>query len=323
MERALTDFGAEESFGRAAKRFEEHYGWEIGRTTVLRVVEQRAHEAERYVAERLAEAAAAYKEPLAQRPGVDVMLVELDGCEIRTGTLVPSTTDEKSPVRGLDKRKRNEEWRDVRIGLARPLTETTRTYVGAMASYDIVTGQLFAAAVDRGLSERTQVVGVADGGNGLRESLDAKFVGMRFILDRPHFKGHLYEAANATGLDGAVREAWVAAAVAQCEVGHATVVVHALRSFEGKGDERVHCLANYLDRFHDAVDYESARAAGYPTGSGEVESAHRYIPQKRLKIPGACWSPATINPMLALRVLRENGWWPDFWNNAATAAAAA
>jgi hypothetical protein len=322
VERALTDFGAEESFARAAKRFEEHYGWEIGRTTVLRVVEQRAHDAERYVVERLAEAATAYNEPLAQRPGVDEMLVELDGCEIRTGTLVPSTTDEKSAVRGLPKRKRTEEWRDVRIGLARPLTETTRTYVGAIASYDDIVGQLFAAAVDRGLSERTQVVGVADGGNGLREALDAKFSGMRFILDRPHFKGHLYEAADATGLDSAAREEWVAAAVAECEAGDANVVVNALRSYEGKGDERVHCLAKYLDRFSDAVDYQRARAAGYPTGSGEVESAHRYIPQKRLKIPGACWSPPTINPMLALRVLRENGWWPEFWANAPTGAAA-
>lgn len=280
---------------------------------MLRVVEQRAHEAERYVAERLQEAALAYKEPIMRRPGVDEMLVELDGCEIRTGTLVPAGTGEKSEVRGLDKRKRNEEWRDVRVGFARPLTEMTRTYVAAMADYNVVTDQLFSAAVDRGLSERTQVVGVADGGNGLREALDAKFAGMRFILDRPHFNGHLYETADAMGLDGSAREEWVAAAVVECEVGKAPVVVEALRDFEGRGAARARCLSNYLDRFSDAVDYEKARASGYPTGSGEVESAHRYIPQKRLKIPGACWAPDTINPMLALRIMRENEWWEPFW----------
>jgi hypothetical protein len=27
VQRALGDFGAEESFGQAAKLFEEHYGW--------------------------------------------------------------------------------------------------------------------------------------------------------------------------------------------------------------------------------------------------------------------------------------------------------
>src|SRR5690606_40850649 len=55
VERALTDFGAEESFGQAAKRFLEHYGFEVGRTTVLRVVERHAEAAQKFVHERLEE----------------------------------------------------------------------------------------------------------------------------------------------------------------------------------------------------------------------------------------------------------------------------
>ena len=39
-------------------------------------------------------------------------------------------------------------------------------------------------------------------------------------------------------------------------------------------------------------------------------SAH----QARLKIAGATWHPDTINPMLALRIIRANHWWSDFWN---------
>jgi len=313
VERALTDFGAEESFARAAKRFEEHYGWEIGRTTVLRVVEERAHEAERYVEERLQESRKAYSTSTIDRPGVTTMLVELDGCEIRTGTLSPSGTDEKTAVRGAPKQTRTETWRDVRLAFARVLGEADRTYVGAMDDYDVVTEQLFSAAVDRGMSELTQVVGVADGGNGLREALDAKFQNLRFVLDRPHFKSHLYETADAIGLAGAEREEWVRAAVNECEIGGANVVATAVLAYEGNGEERARRLGGYLERFADAVDYEKVRESGYPTASGEIESAHRYIPQKRLKIPGACWSPDTINPMLALRVMRENGWWGDFW----------
>ena len=48
--------------------------------------------------------------------------------------------------------------------------------------------------------------------------------------------------------------------------------------------------------------------------SAEIESAHKYIPQKRLKIAGATWHPLTINPMLALRIIRANNWWFEFWN---------
>ncbi len=61
------------------------------------------------------------------------------------------------------------------------------------------------------------------------------------------------------------------------------------------------------------TSYDEYHAQGYPLGSGEVESAHRYIPQKRLKIAGASWKPETVNQMLAVRVMRANGWWAEFW----------
>lgn len=99
------DFGAEESFGQAAKRFQEHYGFEVGRTTVLRVVERHAAAAQAFVHERLEAAQKKFDEPLATRPGVERMLVELDGCEIRTGTLRPAETDERSPLRQGDRIK--------------------------------------------------------------------------------------------------------------------------------------------------------------------------------------------------------------------------
>ena len=52
-------------------------------------------------------------------------------------------------------------------------------------------------------------------------------------------------------------------------------------------------------------------------GSRESESAHRFIPQERLKIAGACWREETLNLMLAPRVIRANGWWNDFWKSEA------
>lgn len=41
VKRALTDFGSEESFGQACKRFEEHYGWKVERSYVRRYVDSR------------------------------------------------------------------------------------------------------------------------------------------------------------------------------------------------------------------------------------------------------------------------------------------
>ena len=78
-------------------------------------------------------------------------------------------------------------------------------------------------------------------------------------------------------------------------------------------NDRLRRLINHLNRFVDSVDYGRFKKNGWPVGSGEVESAHRYVPQERLKIAGACWHPETVNPMLSLRVVRANNWWDDFW----------
>jgi hypothetical protein len=62
-------------------------------------------------------------------------------------------------------------------------------------------------------------------------------------------------------------------------------------------------------------NYNEFKEKGYPIGSGEIESAHKSIPQKWLKIPGASWHKDSIDPMLALRILRADDWWDDFWND--------
>ncbi len=54
VERAIADFGIEESFGKAAARFEEHYGWPVDKSTVRRVTESVAAQAQDYVSKKLA-----------------------------------------------------------------------------------------------------------------------------------------------------------------------------------------------------------------------------------------------------------------------------
>ena len=45
-----------------------------------------------------------------------------------------------------------------------------------------------------------------------------------------------------------------------------------------------------------------------------TESAHRYVFQKRLKISGAWWK-MDLKKVIALRVLRANRGWEDYWTN--------
>jgi hypothetical protein len=65
------------------------------------------------------------------------------------------------------------------------------------------------------------------------------------------------------------------------------------------------------------MDYAGARAAELPIGSGEVESGHKHVLQKRLKIAGAWWREPNAEIMLQLRTVRANGDWEKYWKEVA------
>lgn len=71
----------------------------------------------------------------------------------------------------------------------------------------------------------------------------------------------------------------------------------------------------YLSNRLEHLAYQGALAKGLPIGSEEIESAHRYVVQQRLKRPGAWWTPDNAETMLALRVTRANGQWPIYWQD--------
>jgi len=321
VDRALADFGAEESFGQAAKRFEEHYGWPVDKSTVRRVTRSVAAQAEEYVRERLQEARKAYDLPVHDRPGVEHLVVELDACRVRTGLLSPRSKEDEKNKR--EKRTRVINWRDVRMGLATDLDGQEKRYVGRMDSYPEVVSELFSLAVAHGLSEQTEVIAPSDGGIGLREELERQFPHIQFILDRTHLKDHLFDAAEAMDLSEEERKRWVGAKLELIDNGGAEKALEELRGEHASSPvDRVRQLIGFVERFQDAIDYQKFKEKGFPIGSGEIESAHRYVPQKRLKVPGACWHADSINPMVSLRVLRADDWWDDFWKNRMSKTAA-
>lgn len=313
VQRALVDFGSEKSFARAALSFYEHYGWQVGRTTLRNRTLEAAQAAETYIDLRLQEATRPYGQGVTASSGVDTMLLELDGCEIRTGVYM---TAAEAGVSGREphERVRVETWRDVRTALARPLDTHERLVVCRLDAYDEVLEQLFGVACAQGLTPRSQVVVPGDGAKGLREAVLVTFPGAQYILDQPHLKSHLYDTANALELEGRARHAWVSDHLDRLWAGEVDQVLASWQQRQADDpNERLRQLIDHVRRFEDSVDYGAYHEHGWPLGSGEVESAHRYVPQERLKIAGACWNPDNVNPMLALRVVRANNWWEEFW----------
>jgi hypothetical protein len=324
LEEKVVDLASDESCGKAvAKLARQHPGAEVGRTSALRMLHRHGANACKFIEEKLAGAVAiAAKE--GQRAGVTELEVEYDGGMIPVATLEPIVTPEGqepelTTVRRLPKRHKNCRWEEAKLGLVQVPGEVEgRLYtVRPTAELDKAFEDLFGLACLKGWTEQTEVRGIADGARHIRPRMAEAFHAspFRFILDRPHAKEHLAAAGDELEkLGGEPKATWAAAAIEKLEQGEAREVVAELRfAAKRSSNEHLRLEADYFARNHDAVAYGDYRARGWSTASSEVESGHRSVVQVRLKLAGTWWHPDNVKNILALRMIKANGWWAEYW----------
>ncbi len=108
LTRALADFGAEESFGQATLRFEEHYGFKVESSKLRREVIKVAELSEKFVDKRLEKSLEEAK--INPTKKTKRLLLELDGCQLRTGLKVPGNKVGLTKIRQLKKSSRKIDW---------------------------------------------------------------------------------------------------------------------------------------------------------------------------------------------------------------------
>ena len=173
----------------------------------------------------------------------------------------------------------------------------------------------------RGTDTAGVVVGVMDGAPWLQGFLDHHRPDAARVLDFPHAVQHLATAAQATfGADAPEAAAWLAEQAHTLKHAAPAPVLAALRALpvgsardpDAAAAARDDTLA-YLESRPDQLRYATFRAAGYPIGSGSVESANKLVVEARLKGSGMHWAPHHVNPMLALRTVTCNDRWDEAW----------
>lgn len=148
---ALTEFGSEESFEQAARRFQEHYGFCVERNWLRREVQEKAKLAEEYVTKILKKAEENSDNNSQQE--TNRILLELDGSMIRTGIYLPAKKRQRTPKRKLLKKTRKIDWVEVRVGLARRVEQKEkRKFIARYGKYPELAQNLKSAAYLQGLS---------------------------------------------------------------------------------------------------------------------------------------------------------------------------
>ena len=146
LQRALTDFGAEKSFGPAGRQLQEHYGVELHRSSIREVVLQQAGRAAGLVEGEDREATASYAAQRSYRLGKPWLMVETDGSMVRTGELEPGPAGGTSPS-GRPKSIRKTRWREARLSVVEEPGGKERRYAAAWGSPQRTGEQMFALAL--------------------------------------------------------------------------------------------------------------------------------------------------------------------------------
>lgn len=161
--------------------------------------------------------------------------------------------------------------------------------------------------------------GVGDGAVWITEQFERVFGAQaHYRVDFYHVCDYRAPAANACVNAPQESSAWLEQQKQRLKDGQVATVVEMLQPHLEADDcpepqAPVRACYRYLNNRPGQFDYKAARQAGRPIGSGEIESAHRYVIQKRLKLPGAWWKPDSAEKMLGLRVARANGQWEQYW----------
>lgn len=333
VEEAAVDLASDEACGKAVAKLARHHpGVEMDRTAALRMLHDHGKQARAFIDNKLVEAQDVVDlAPTFCPKGAEEMEVQFDGGMIPVATLETIEIEEGqepelTPVRRLPKRKKVCRWEEAKVGLVQLPGEVDRLYSvqptsGLEKSFD----DLFSLACLKGWSESTLVRGIADGARHIRTRMEDAFKAgiFRFILDRPHCKEHLSSAGEALESSTAIpAQQWADEALGKLEAGDSAAVITELKqAWESSGDDEnsrndtLRLEAGYFKRNRDAVAYAYYREQGWSTASSEVESSHGHVVQCRVKISGAWWHPDHVDDILALRMLKANGWWNDYWRS--------
>lgn len=146
----------------------------------------------------------------------------------------------------------------------------------------------------------------------------------RYLLDFYHLCEYLADASHVCAPNDP--KTWMEIQKKRLKHNHYKAVMKALKPYREANsvpDKQAPVRAAYRYLFNrpNQLDYKGTIASELPIGSGEIESAHRYIIQNRLKRSGSWWTVEQAEAMLALRVLRANQDWDDYWLNPSSNAA--
>lgn len=294
------------SHRRAAAAFTELTGVAISKSSIQRLCGETGG---KLVAKQAAEAKA-------------MVVVPKQDDETKRQGVIPDSEVMSVSCDGVMVHLLKEGWKEVKIASISAVqasdegvTLTQHSYRAGLWEASLYGTQLWAEACRRGVEKAKRVVCVSDGAVWIWNLMFMCFAYRVEILDWWHAVTRLWTIANARFTADAAK-AWVMQQQHNLAHTHLRQVIHQVRLLYPKGapvPAEVHQAVAYLFANRQRMRYRLFRQAGYPIGSGTVESACKVVVQQRMKQAGMRWSRPGAQAMLALRCALLSDRWHQEW----------
>jgi len=155
---------------------------------------------------------------------------------------------------------------------------------------------------------KDRLVFISDGAPWIRNWIEDAYPQAISILDYYHAAEHLHGFADKHFKDEKKRKQWTERQKKSLLQSKVTTVIKNVRKLSNSKEALQ--LIDYYEANQQRMDYSRYKQIGAAIiGSGAIESAHRTVVQKRMKLSGQRWSGTGAQNMLNLRVTSMNGRW--------------
>jgi hypothetical protein len=200
---------------------------------------------------------------------------------------------------------------------------TDLSYFSRLAEADTFT-RLATVETQRRGTERAEIVcAVNDGAEWIQGFIDVQRPEAVRILDFSHAASYVAQVGQTRWGEGTAEEkAWRTATLHVLKHDSPDKVLETLRALQHELEggavspetlDTVRTAVQYLDKRRAHMEYARFQAAGYPIGSGSVESVNKGVVEARLKGAGMHWARPHVNPMVALRNALCSARWKEDW----------
>jgi hypothetical protein len=177
------------------------------------------------------------------------------------------------------------------------------SYQGGLWDADTMGLHQYAEGLRRGIDGCQRLSSVNDGAPWIERITDLNFPHAVQIVDWSHAEGRLWKVSKAVfGEQSAEGKGWVEERLDHLWSGEVKQVEAALEELDlhqGRWPDQVRQAPGYFEGNRKRMRYDEFRAAGYPIGSGTVESGINTVVHHRMKRPGRGWERSNAQAMLA------------------------